>query len=165
MIQGHPQICLFQPEIPQNTGNIGRLAAATQCRLHIIQPTGFSLNDKNARRAGLDYWPFLDLEIHENLDALLGNFKPQNVAFFSARATKFYWEMSHQVELLVFGRETKGLPPDYFARYPESFFTIPIYHHGVRSLNLANAVSVATYHQLLKRRQAFAAATPVQTYD
>jgi tRNA (cytidine/uridine-2'-O-)-methyltransferase len=154
MIQGHPQICLFQPEIPQNTGNIGRLAAATQCRLHIIQPTGFSLNDKNVRRAGLDYWPFLDLEIHENLDNLLGQFKAPNVAFFSARASRPYWEMDDKIELLVFGRETKGLPPEYFERTPERFYTIPIFHKGVRSLNLANAVSVVTYHQLLRRTQA-----------
>jgi tRNA (cytidine/uridine-2'-O-)-methyltransferase len=153
VIPGHPQICLFQPEIPQNTGNIGRLAAATQSRLHIIQPTGFSLNDKNVRRAGLDYWPFLDVEVHQNLDGLLSQFKPQNVAFFSARASRPFWEMDEQVELLVFGRETTGLPPEYFAQLPERFFTIPIFHLGVRSLNLANAVSVITYHQLLTRKR------------
>lgn len=151
MKRGHPQICLFEPEIPQNTGNIGRLAAATQSRLHIIQPTGFSLDDKNVRRAGLDYWPFLDLEIHGNLDDLLARFPAEKIAFFSARAERSYFDLEPTVELLIFGRETRGLPKEYTTRFPERFFTIPIFHDGVRSLNLANAVSVIAYHQLFQR--------------
>ena len=81
MLKGHPEICLFQPEIPQNTGNIGRLVAATGSRLHIVTPCGFSLKDKNLRRAGLDYWPFLDLEIHSSIDELLQRHEGR-IAFF-----------------------------------------------------------------------------------
>lgn len=119
--------------------------------MHIIQPTGFSLDDKNVRRAGLDYWPFLDLEIHSHFDDLLGQFPENNLAFFSARASRPYWEMDSQVELLVFGRETKGLPEEYHRRFRDRFFNIPIFHPGVRSLNLANSVSVIVYHQLMNR--------------
>ena len=153
MIVGHPQICLFQPEIPQNAGNIGRLAAATQCRLHLVRPFGFSTEDKNLRRAGLDYWPFLDLEIHDDLENLLARFDGR-FAFFSTRGKKLYTEMPADVELLVLGQETKGLPQWVIDRYPDKAWRIPIYHPGVRSLNVANAASIVLYHQLLARRAA-----------
>ena len=153
MIAGHPQICLFRPEIPQNAGNIGRLAAATQSRLHLVRPFGFATDDKNLRRAGLDYWPFLDLEIHDDLDALLERFDGR-FAFFSTRGKNLYTEMPPSVELLIFGQETKGLPQSFLDRYPEKAWRIPIYHPGVRSLNLANAASIVLYHQLLARRSA-----------
>lgn len=148
MIKNHPQICLFQPEIPQNTGNLGRLAAATQCRLHLIKPFGFAADDKQLRRAGLDYWPYLDLEIHNNLEDLLTRFPKENIAFFSKHGTKKYTQLPTKTELLIFGRETSGLPDTLHKKYPENFYTIPMFHEKVRSLNLANSVSIVTYHML-----------------
>jgi tRNA (cytidine/uridine-2'-O-)-methyltransferase len=152
MIPGHPQICLYQPEIPQNAGNIGRLAAGSGSRLHMIEPFGFSTDDKNLRRAGLDYWPFLDLEIHKTFDDLVSQFdKPKRqIAFFSKKATKPYWELPDDVELLVFGRETSGLPDSLHEKYPDSFYSIPMYHPGVRSLNLANSVSILVYDRIAR---------------
>jgi tRNA (cytidine/uridine-2'-O-)-methyltransferase len=153
MFKGHPQICLFRPEIPQNTGNIGRLVAATQSRLHLIRPFGFSASDKNLRRAGLDYWPFLDLEIHDDLETLLGRFSGR-FAYFSTKGTKLYTEVPLHTDLLIFGQETKGLPPWVFEKWPEQAYKIPIFHEGVRSLNLANAVSVVLYDHLMRKRGA-----------
>lgn len=152
MKQNHPQICLFQPEIPQNTGNIGRLAAATACRLHLIKPCGFSLSDKNLRRPGLDYWPFLDLEIHEGHSSLFEQSRGK-IAFFSKFADRNYDEVPIDTELLVFGRETSGLPQEFHERYANAFYKIPMYHTGVRSLNLSNSVAIIVYDQLRQRRE------------
>lgn len=147
MLPGHPEICLFQPEIPQNAGNIGRLAAATGARLHLIQPFGFSTDDKNLRRSGLDYWPFLDLEIHDEIEPLLARHSYQ-IAFFSTKATAPYTSIPAATNLLVFGKETAGLPDNLHKKYPECFFQIPMYHPGVRSLNLANSVAIVIYDKL-----------------
>ena len=155
----HIHICLFQPEIPQNAGSIGRLAAATHCRLHMIRPFGFSTSDRNLRRAGLDYWPFLDLEIHDSLDELLERFSGR-FAFFSKFAAKTYDTMPDTTELLIFGQETKGLPPWVHAKYARQLFGIPLFHQGVRSINLANAVAITTYHQLARRGCFAGALTP-----
>jgi tRNA (cytidine/uridine-2'-O-)-methyltransferase len=149
--KNHPHICLFQPEIPQNTGNIARLAAATQCRLHLIKPFGFDTDDKNLRRPGLDYWPFLDLEVHEHFDHLDQQFSPKQIAFFSKKGTRSHLEMEDDTELLVFGRETSGLPDFLWEKYPDRFFSIPMFHEGVRSLNLANAVSICVYERLRQK--------------
>ena len=149
MKENHLHICLYKPEIPQNTGNIGRLVAGTQCRLHLIRPFGFSTDDKNLRRAGLDYWPFLDLEIHDTFEEFLALFEKDEIAFFSKKSQKSYCEMSKKIKALVFGQETKGLPEKFHESYPDSFYTIPMFHEGVRSLNLANSVSIVSYHQLL----------------
>lgn len=147
----HPQICLMAPEIPQNTGNIARLAAASACRLHIVRPTAFSLHDKNVRRAGLDYWPFVDLEIHESFPHLLRR-GFHRLAFLSRHAeSKSYEQIPADTELIVFGNETSGLPKELWAQYSDHFYHIPMFHEGVRSLNLANAVSIVVYHQLSKR--------------
>jgi tRNA (cytidine/uridine-2'-O-)-methyltransferase len=154
MIAGHPHICLYKPEIPQNAGNIGRLAAATQCRMHLIRPFGFSASDKNLRRAGLDYWPFLDLEIHDDLETVLSGFSGR-FAFLSTKGVADYTQIPIETELLIFGQETKGLPPELYAKYPESFYKIPMFHQGVRSLNLSNSVSLVLYNHLLKRRSKF----------
>ena len=147
MLLGHPKICLYQPEIPQNTGNIARLSAATGSRLCLIQPFGFSTDDKNLERPGLDYWPYLDLEIHETIDELL-ELHSGKIAFYSKKATKPYTECPKSTELLVFGQESKGLPDSILEAYPDQQYRIPIFHPGVRSLNLANAVSIAVYHQI-----------------
>lgn len=153
MQPGHPEICLFQPEIPQNTGNIGRLAAGTASRLHLIQPFGFDASDKNLRRAGLDYWPFLDLEIHNSLTDLLRRFEPHEVAFLSTRGKAQYTEMTSDVRLLIFGRETKGLTPEIYETWQDNLYTIPIFHDKVRSLNLANSVAIVVYDRLMRAGQ------------
>ncbi|NRA45129.1 MAG: tRNA (cytidine(34)-2'-O)-methyltransferase [Oligoflexales bacterium] len=147
----YPQVCLFQPEIPQNTGTIGRLVAATQSRLHLVRPFGFSTEDKNLRRAGLDYWPYLDLEIHDSIQPLLDLFPTKKIAFFSKYGEKPYTQMDCEKDLLVFGRETSGLPDDLWNRYEECFYQIPMFHSEVRSLNLANSVSIVLYDQLHRR--------------
>lgn len=153
MLAGHPEICLFQPEIPQNTGNIARLAAATQSRLHLIEPFGFSTDEKNLRRPGLDYWPYLDLEIHPQLDPLLKRCD-HKVAFLSKRADKTYDQMPADTRLLVFGRETSGLPQELRDQYGEQFYSIPMYCEQVRSLNLANSVAIVLYHVLMSKKNA-----------
>ena len=147
----YPQVCLYQPEIPQNTGTIGRLIAATQSRLHLVRPLGFSMEDKNLRRAGLDYWPYLDLEIHDSIESVLGLFPAEKIAFFSKYGEKPYTQMGSEIDLLVFGRETSGLPNNLRRDYEECFYQIPMFHPGVRSLNLANSVSIVLYDQLHRR--------------
>lgn len=159
MLLGHPHIVLYQPEIPQNTGSIGRLAAGTGCRLHLVRPFGFSASDKNLRRAGLDYWPFLDLEIHDDLDEVL-KLRAGKFAFLSKKAERSFWDMPPAIDTFVFGRETSGLPPVLAQRFPELFYQIPMYHAGVRSQNLANAVSVVVYDRLRRIHHASAGATP-----
>lgn len=159
MIAKHPHICLFQPEIPQNTGSIGRLAAGAGCRLHLIRPFGFSTDDRNLRRAGLDYWPFLDLEIHDDLESLLAMF-PGRVAFFSKKATKTYWDMPPTTDLFIFGRETSGLPDWVHQRYADDLYQIPMFHPGVRSQNLANSVSVIVYDRIRRLYESPASGQP-----
>ncbi len=150
MIKNHPQICLYRPEIPQNTGNIGRLMAGTGCRMHLITPFGFSMSDKNLRRPGLDYWPFLDLEIHDDLEKLIQSLDGK-VAFLSKFGKKSYTEIPADTELVVFGQETKGLPDWVHEKYKDDLYSIPMFHSGVRSLNLSNTVALVTYEQLRKR--------------
>ncbi len=147
MIAAHPEVCLVQPEIPQNTGSIARLTAGSGCRLHLITPFGFDGDDKNLRRAGLDYWPFVDLEIHHDLETLFSRFAGR-FALLSKKATRPYWEMPADTALYVFGRETTGLSDELLARFPKASYGIPMYHPGVRSFNLANAVSVVVYDRL-----------------
>ncbi len=147
MIKGHPEICLYQPEIPQNTGSIARLTAGSASRLHLVRPFGFDTDDRNLRRAGLDYWPFVDLEIHDALEPLLTAFAGR-FALLSKKAERPYFAIPDTAALFIFGRETKGLPDELLGRFPEACYGIPMYHPGVRSFNLANAVSVILYDRL-----------------
>ena len=149
MKKGHPQICLYRPEIPQNTGSIARLAAACCCRLHIVTPTGFSCDDRNLRRPGLDYWPYLDLEIWDDIESLIAHCAGRAV-FFSKFAKRPYCAAPTNGSLLVFGQETCGLPPALWEKYEKNFYNIPMFHSQVRSLNLANAVSIVVYDQLYR---------------
>jgi tRNA (cytidine/uridine-2'-O-)-methyltransferase len=119
----------------------------------MVQPFGFSTDDKNLRRSGLDYWPFLDLEVHKNEEKLFEKFKDR-MAFFSKFATKAYYEMPIETDLLIFGQETKGLPEEFVTKYADSFYKIPMYHQGVRSLNLANSVAIVTYDLIRRRTEA-----------
>ncbi len=135
------------PEIPQNTGSIARLCAATHVRLHLIRPLGFSLEDRYLKRAGLDYWPWVDLKVHDDWDAFDAAQSCGGRRFyFSARAERRYTEAQYTTgDYLVFGCETKGLPRPLLDANRDSTLVIPIVSPNVRSLNLSNAVSVVVY--------------------
>lgn len=152
MIRNHPHVVLYNPEIPQNTGNIGRLVAATAGRLHLIEPLGFSLDDKNVRRPGLDYWPCLDLEIHANFDDFCQTYPGQKMAFLTKFASQSYFDIPPDVDTFVFGCETSGLPQSIHAAYSDRLYSIPMFHPEVRSLNLANSVALVVYEHIRKKR-------------
>ena len=142
-------IVLVRPEIPQNTGSIARLAAATKIRLHLVGPLGFSLEDRYLKRAGLDYWPLVDLRTYVGWKEFAAAHRNISAKFFSARAEKSYLRAQYAVgDYLIFGSETKGLGKDFLADKEERTFRIPIFEPGVRSLNLANAVSIVAYEAL-----------------
>ena len=140
------RIVLVEPEIPQNTGSIARLAAATKTPLDLIGPLGFSLDDKYLKRAGLDYWPLVDLTVYEDLDAYAQGSHAGRAIALSARTGASYVEcVFHGDDRLFFGKETKGLGVDFLGSFAGHVFTIPIDEPGVRSLNLANAVGIVLY--------------------
>jgi len=143
------EVVLVAPEIPQNTGSIARTCAATGTRLHLIRPLGFSLEDRYLKRAGLDYWPHVDLVVHEDWDAFVRTAPTARRHFFSARARRSYAAIRFQPgDQLVFGCETKGLPPEIVAGHVDATCVIPIFSPHVRSLNLSNAVSIGLYEGL-----------------
>ncbi len=142
---------LVHPEIPPNTGSIARLCAATGTRLHLVRPLGFSLDDRYLRRAGLDYWPYVDLVVHDDWTAFVAQAQPPAVFCFSARATRNYLTAPYTAAretYLAFGGETRGLPAEILTAYEQATFRIPIFSPHVRSLNLANAVAVVVYEAL-----------------
>jgi len=142
-------VVLVRPEIPQNTGSIARLVAAVKARLHLVGPLGFSLEDRYLKRAGLDYWPLVDLRTYTNWEQFVASNGDASLKYFSARVTQTYLEASYTSgDFLVFGSETKGLTKEFIAARRESTYTIPIFEPGVRSLNLANAVSIVVYEAL-----------------
>jgi len=142
-------IVLFQPEIPQNTGNIGRTCVLTNCKLHLIKPLGFSLEEKEIKRAGLDYWPVLDIEIHESYEALREKYKEGTFYFCTTKGEKFYSDVSfNEGDFLVFGRESKGLP-DYIRNDNiDTLIRVPMINTTTRSLNLSNTVAIIAYEGL-----------------
>lgn len=139
-------IVLMQPEIPHNTGAIGRLCVGLGARLHLVRPLGFHLDDKSVKRAGLDYWEWLDVSVHDNWEAFLEARRPSRLAFLSTHGEKSLYELSfREGDALVFGSESAGLPSSFYERYRESLFRIPMPGEHARSINLANAVSIAAY--------------------
>ena len=142
-------VVLFEPEIPPNTGSVARLCAATLTPLHLIEPLGFKIDDKQLKRAGLDYWEFVDLHVHKSWDEFMKNVKPRKLLYFSKKAQLSYTSVNFDNEdYLVFGPETRGLPAEWLAAHPAESFRIPMMGHGVRSLNLSNAVSIVLYEGL-----------------
>lgn len=141
-------IVLYNPEIPQNTGNISRTCAVTGAALHIIRPTGFEISDRTLKRAGLDYWDKLDITYYDSYDDFQ-NKHPDAVCFyFSAHAKRCYTEVEYpDGTYLVFGRETAGLPRELIEANPESAVRIPMLP-TLRCLNLSNAVAIAAYEVL-----------------
>ncbi len=142
-------VVLFEPEIPPNTGSVARLCAATLTPLHLIEPLGFKIDDKHLKRAGLDYWEFVELHVHKSWDDFLTTAAPKNLLFFSKRAANSYTSTRYdENDFLVFGPETRGLPPRLLETNQNRFFRIPMMGIGVRSLNLSNAVSIVLYEAL-----------------
>jgi tRNA (cytidine/uridine-2'-O-)-methyltransferase len=142
-------IVLIEPEIPNNTGNIGRLALASGSNLHLVKPFGFEINDTRLKRAGLDYWQHLKLHYYENIDDFFNKNKEAHMVFLSSHGTKNHWDIPFVDELfLVFGRESVGLPKNIIENHRDKVYKIPIFSEHVRSLNLANAVGIVVYQGL-----------------
>ena len=138
-------IVLVEPEIPQNTGNIVRTCAATGSRLHLVRPFGFEVSDKYLKRAGLDYWDFVDIAFYDHIEEIFLTFPTARFYFFTTKAAKTHSDISYQEgDFLVFGRETKGLPETLLAAHYANCVRLPMLD-GIRSLNLANSVAVAVY--------------------
>jgi len=145
----HFNIVLVEPEIPPNTGNIGRLCAATGTHLHLVGKLGFSLDDKHLKRAGLDYWPEVKLQRWDSLEQLQQNFPQARYWFTSKKATRSYTHADFNAgDFLVFGKETLGLPEDFLQQHAEHALRIPIFSPAVRSLNLANSAAIILYEAL-----------------
>ena len=146
------QVVLYQPEIPPNTGNIARLSVATQTRLHLVEPLGFSIEDRYLRRAGLDYWDRLDLKVHASFESVLKDKDIQRLWLLSSKVEKPYFEADFlEGDTFVFGPETRGLPADILERYPQQCLAIPM-PGQIRSLNLSSAVAVVVYEALRQVR-------------
>ena len=145
-------IVLYQPEIPQNTGNIARTCAATGAMLHLIKPLGFSLEDKYLKRAGLDYWHMMRYQVHENFEELLESYPEARMHFLSTKAPRGYTEVEYgRDDFLVFGCETRGLPESLLSRVYDRCVRIPMVE-GARSLNLSNSVAIVLYEALRQQR-------------
>ena len=141
-------IVLIEPEIPQNTGNISRTCAATGARLHLVKPFGFEINDKHLKRAGLDYWQYLDITYYENQAEFFEKNKGKQFFFFTTKALHRHSDVEYpDGAYLVFGKETKGLPEELLLQNRDSCVRIPMIDEA-RSLNLSNAVAIATYEAL-----------------
>lgn len=142
-------IVLVAPEIPGNTGSIGRTCLALGARLHLVRPYGFSLDEKEVRRAGLDYWKHVDLVEYDSIEELLEKNKPEQIFYFSKKATKPLFQAEFKRGcFLVFGKETAGLDDELMEKNKERLLTLPIYSDHVRSLNLSNAATAVAYEAL-----------------
>jgi tRNA (cytidine/uridine-2'-O-)-methyltransferase len=146
-------IVLVAPEIAWNTGNVGRTSLAVGAELHLVQPLGFSLEDRQVRRAGLDYWPRVRLRVWPDWQALAGALPGLGQPFlFTAAAARAYWEPRYPADtVLVFGRESVGLPAEVLDRYPGHQVRIPMADPQLRSLNLSTAAALAAYEVLRQR--------------
>ena len=142
-------IVLVEPEIPQNTGNIARTCAAIGAKLHLVHPLGFSISEKQVKRAGLDYWDKVEIEEHENFEKFLEKYKPEeyNMYFVTTKGKHVYSDVNYsemQEVFALFGKETKGLPEDILVKYIDKTIRIPM-REGLRSLNLSNSVAIVAY--------------------
>ncbi len=142
-------IVLIEPEIPNNTGNIGRLALASGSHLHLVKPLGFEISDTRLKRAGLDYWKHLQITYYENTEDFFLKNKNANMAFLSSHGTKNHWDIPFENNMfLIFGKESVGLPKPIIETHKNHLYKIPLYSKHVRSLNLANAVGIVVYEGL-----------------
>lgn len=141
-------IILIEPEIPGNTGNIARLCAATGCELHLVKPLGFSVDDKSLKRAGLDYWHLVKVHYHENFAEVQEKYQGHNFYYNTTKAKKAYSEISYtDDDMLVFGKETAGIPESILKENWEHCVRIPMMDEA-RSLNLSNSVAIVAYEAL-----------------
>jgi tRNA (cytidine/uridine-2'-O-)-methyltransferase len=144
-------IVLYQPEIPQNTGNIARLCAAAGCTLHLIEPLGFSLRDRYLRRAGLDYWSLVKVRRYTSFSEFTGQGTDRRYFYVTTRGKRCYTEFAYQPgDFIIFGRESTGLPQELIDANPGMCMRIPMVG-GVRSLNLSNSVAVVVYEGMRKQ--------------
>lgn len=143
-------IVLVEPEIPPNTGNIARSCAATGSVLHLVQPLGFSVDDKSLKRAGLDYWPFVKVEMHKSLDEFLQQYGGRRMYLATTKGEQLYTEVRYQDEdMLLFGRETAGLPASLIAKYKKWTVRIPMSEDTrLRSFNLSNSANIILFEAL-----------------
>ena len=143
-------IVLVEPEIPPNTGNIARTAAATGSVLHLVKPLGFSLDEKSLRRAGLDYWPYVKLEIHESLEDFLEKYGDRRMWLSTTKGEKLYTEADfHDEDMLLFGKETAGLPRDFIESRKDRAIRIPMSKETrLRSFNLSNSANIVLVEAL-----------------
>ena len=138
-------VVLYQPEIPANTGNIGRLCVGTNSMLHIIKPMRFFLTDKLVKRAGLDYWDKLSLEVHDSLDVFLTEFPKSNIYYCTTKTKSNYTERRYKKgDVFIFGPESKGIPEDILNKFQKQNITIPM-SSKIRSINLSNSVAIVIY--------------------
>jgi len=142
-------IVLVEPEIPPNTGSIARLCGATDSILHLVRPMGFSTDDKHLKRAGLDYWQFVQIVYWDNLDAFLRAQDENRLFFLSKKVPRSYTEAHFQPgDFLIFGKETKGVPEEILSLYHDRCFSIPMSNSHIRSLNLAMAAGIVLFEAL-----------------
>lgn len=143
-------IVLFEPEIPQNTGNIARTCAASGANLHLIKPLGFSVSDKYLKRAGLDYWNLVNIKYYENIEELLEKVGQEKIYFSTTKESRFYTDVEYSENCyIIFGKETAGLPDNIHREYKDKRIRIPmIDNEHARSLNLANSVNIILYEAL-----------------
>ena len=150
------EIVLYHPQIPQNTGNIGRLCVNNGIRLNLIKPLGFSLEEKYIRRSGLDYWAHLDLKVFENWDDFIFGKDNKSLFFFSTKTERLFWNCPYKADddvspvYLIFGSETSGLSESIYSEYRDNLYTIPMYGSHSRSYNLSNSVSIVLFEALRK---------------
>lgn len=150
------EIVLFEPQIPQNTGNIGRLCVNTDTKLHLIEPLGFSLDEKYIRRSGMDYWQHVNLSVHKNWNDFLKNIIDESsLFFFSTKGKNLFWNCPYKSEktehaYLVFGSEGSGLSEEIYKKYLDKLYTIPMYGKHCRSYNLANSVAIVLFEGIRK---------------
>lgn len=143
-------IVLVEPEIPPNTGNIARSCAATGAHLHLVEPLGFSIDDRSLKRAGLDYWPFVKLTVHESLESFLGEYAGRRMYLATTKGENRYTDISFRDEdMILFGRETRGLPAWLIEERKKDTIRIPMSRDTrLRSLNLANSVNIVLFEAL-----------------
>lgn len=138
-------VVLVEPEIPPNTGNIARTCAITNTTLHLVKPLGFDISDKYVKRAGLDYWHFVDIQVHDSWDDFYAKYHQERLFFATTKASQAYSDVKYQAnDFLVFGKETKGLPEPLLHAHWDQCITIPMLPQ-VRSLNLSNSVAIILY--------------------
>ena len=143
-------IVLVEPEIPPNTGNIARTCAATGTKLHLVKPLGFSIDDKSLKRAGLDYWPYVDLEVHESLDDFLAAYEGHRMFLATTKGARRFTDHTYRDgDMFLFGRETRGLPRPFIEAHKEMAIRIPMSEDTrLRSFNLANSANIILFEAL-----------------